>query len=68
MDSDFALTLSLLIPFLLWFAGFALTVLVLWMTIRSGVRRALHDHYLWVQGNQAARPDFNPPRITPTRA
>lgn len=67
MDSNFALTLSLLIPFLLWFAGFALTVLVLWMTIRSGVRRALRDHYLWVQGNQAARPDYNQQWITPAQ-
>lgn len=68
MDSNFAFTLALLIPFLLWFAGFTLGVLVLWMTIRSGVRRALRDHYLWVQGNQAARTDFNPPRITPTQS
>ncbi|MEO6944850.1 MAG: hypothetical protein ABI053_09085 [Lacisediminihabitans sp.] len=68
MDSNFSLTLALLIPFLLWFVGFALGVLVLWMTIRSGVRRALRDHYLWVQGNQAARADVNSPRITPTHA
>ncbi len=68
MDSNLALTLSLLTPFLLWFLGFALGVLVLWMTIRSGVRRALRDHYLWVQGKQAARADNNPPWITPTQA
>lgn len=67
MDFTSTLTLSLIITFLLWFAGFALGVLVLWMTIRSGVRRALRDHYLWVQGNQAARTDYTPPRTTPTQ-
>lgn len=67
MDFTGTLTLTLIVSFLLWFAGFALGVLVLWMTIRSGVRRALRDHYLWVQGNLAARPDYNPTQITPAQ-
>lgn len=68
MDNTAILTVALLIPILLYIGGAALTVLVLWMTIRSGVRKALKDHYLWVQGNQAYRLDHGTsfPPISPT--